>query len=125
MKYNKYIVSENIKNLRAEKGITAFELSEALDCSISHISQIEQGKRKMSVELLCEMAEYFETDTDSILGRSDKEQSDNGEIGFSRDVGNLESISGAIEMLSPKLREYVINNIQHLVDEAVQLQQAI
>ena len=124
MKYNKYIVSENIKNLRAEKGITAFELSEALDCSISHISQIEQGKRKMSVELLCEMAEYFETDTDSILG-SGKEQVDNSEISFAVRNERLENISGAIAMLSPGMREYVINNIQHMVDEAVQLQQTI
>lgn len=124
MKYNKYIVSENIKALRAEKGITAFELSEALDCSISHISQIEQGKRKMSVDLLCEMAEYFETDADSILGRT-KEQVDNAEISFAVRNARLENICGAIAMLSPGMREYVINNIQHMVDEAVQLQPTI
>lgn len=129
MKYNKYVVSENIKTLRAKKGITAFELSEALDCSISHISQIEQGRRKMSVELLCKLTDFFNTDANSILGmnhRSDqKDDSEKANTSQSDVHTKMTHINEMFATLSPSIQEYLANNFQHMIEETVQLQKSL
>lgn len=129
MKYNKYVVSENIKILRAKKGITAFELSEALDCSISHISQIEQGRRKMSVELLCKLTDFFNTDANSILGvncRSNlKDNLEKTNTYQSNVHTKMAQINEMFAGLSPSIQEYLASNFRHMIDEAVRLQNSL
>ncbi len=93
MKYEGWIVGARIKRLRKEKRMTAVEFGIRLGVSTSHIQQIEQGGRKMSVDLLCRILDVLEIDANTLLG-----------IETCHHDGI--SIDEAIEELSEKQRNY-------------------
>lgn len=68
MKYEGWRVGPRIQRIRKERNLTAEELSEELGISASHISQIEQGSRKMSVDLLYKLMDALQVDANTLLG---------------------------------------------------------
>ena len=60
-------VGKFIAKLRKEKNMTIEELSEAVGKSPSHIAQIEQGSRRLGINLLYELITVLETDANTIL----------------------------------------------------------
>ena len=68
MKYEGWIVGARIKKLRKAKGMSAEEFGIRLEVSASHISQIEQGCRKMSIDLLYRVLNVLEVDANTLLG---------------------------------------------------------
>ena len=48
-------------------GMTQEELAEALNVSLEHLSKMERGKRKPSIDLIVAMACYFHVSTDYLL----------------------------------------------------------
>ncbi|HIR94155.1 MAG TPA: helix-turn-helix transcriptional regulator [Candidatus Egerieimonas intestinavium] len=49
--YNDFqIISSNIKYLREKKGYTQEQLAEAADLSVSHLSKVESGQRRMGMK---------------------------------------------------------------------------
>lgn len=71
MKYEGWKIGPRIQRFRKDKNMTAEELSEKLGVSTSHISQIEQGCRKMSVDLMYRMMEVFHVDANTLLAIPD------------------------------------------------------
>lgn len=71
MQYEGWKVGSRIKRLRKERNMTAEVLSMELGVSTSHISQIEQGGRKMSVDLLYRLMEVLEVDANTLLAVSE------------------------------------------------------
>ena len=67
MKYEGWKVGPRIQRLRKAKNMTAEELGAKLGVSTSHISQIEQGGRKMSVDLLYRLMEVLGVDANTLL----------------------------------------------------------
>lgn len=61
-----------IKSLRATKGLTQDELSKQLNISRSTIGMYEKGAREPDFETLELIADYFNVDTDYLLGRTTK-----------------------------------------------------
>lgn len=53
--------------LRKARGMTQEEMSEALNISLEHLSKMERGKRKPSIDLIVAMACYFHVSTDYLL----------------------------------------------------------
>ncbi len=61
-------LGEKLRTLRKNKGISLRNLASILDVnSYSHLSAIESGKSKPSVELLVKIADFFEVTTDQLL----------------------------------------------------------
>jgi transcriptional regulator with XRE-family HTH domain len=60
-------VGPNLQALRKEKNMTAAELSDKLGVSTSHVSQIEQGCRRMSMDLLYKYMEVLAADANTVL----------------------------------------------------------
>ncbi|MDD3221003.1 MAG: helix-turn-helix transcriptional regulator [Lachnospiraceae bacterium] len=59
-----------IKSLRRAKGLTQEQLADKLNISTSNLSKIEIGYSGMSIDLLIELALFFEVSLDYIiLGR--------------------------------------------------------
>lgn len=56
-----------IKSLREEEGLTTFELATKVFTSQAMISQVENGIKKPSVELLKRIADYFGRDINYFL----------------------------------------------------------
>lgn len=67
MKYEGWKIGPRIQKLRKEKNMTAEDLSAELGVSTSHISQIEQGCRKMSVDLLYKLMDVLGVDANTLL----------------------------------------------------------
>ena len=62
------MLSENIKRLRTEQGLTQAELAEQLHVVRQTVSKWEQGTSVPDALLLQKLAEIFGTDADSLLG---------------------------------------------------------
>lgn len=61
-----------LKELRIYKGLTQTELANALGVATSTISMYEQGKREPSLEMLDFLCDFFNVDTDYMLGKTYK-----------------------------------------------------
>lgn len=61
-----------LKELRLSKGITQVELARLLGISRSAVGMYEGGSREPDFETLELIADYFNVDTDYLLGRTDK-----------------------------------------------------
>lgn len=64
-------LGEKIKNLRLKKKLTLRELSEKVNLKANTLSQIENEKRKPSIESLNALADFFNVSVDYLLGRTD------------------------------------------------------
>ena len=59
---------EKLRSLRTRRGLTVRELAAEFDMkSAGHISDMENGRSKPSVELLLRMADLFGVTTDQLL----------------------------------------------------------
>lgn len=62
---------ERLKDLRTEKGITRLQLAENLQVSVRLIAYWENGQRECSFDTLIKIANFFDTSTDFLLGKTD------------------------------------------------------
>lgn len=60
-----------IKELRIEAQLTQKELAQLLNVSQNTYSQYENGKRQISLDILIQLAVYYEVSTDYILNITD------------------------------------------------------
>lgn len=58
----------NLKYLRALRGITQKEVSQAVGCSEVVYNRYENEEREPSVDMLIKLADFFEVTTDFLLG---------------------------------------------------------
>lgn len=61
---------ERLKNEREKKGLSQQELADRLKLSQSSIAYYERDKKQPPFETLNEIADYFEVQTDYLLGRT-------------------------------------------------------
>ena len=66
------MISENIKNLRKEKGLTQKELADLLHVTAQAVSRWEQGDVEPSVDTISNMAKIFGVTTDEVIDGPDK-----------------------------------------------------
>ena len=59
-----------IKNKRLEKNLTQEQLAEKVDLSAVYIGQIEQNKKKMTIQTLVKLANVLETSIEELLSDS-------------------------------------------------------
>lgn len=59
------------KELRIKKGLTQQNLADLLKIDRTSISKYENGKQLPEIEILKDMAKFFNVTTDYLLGRSD------------------------------------------------------
>ena len=78
------IVGKRIKELRSKANISQQELGDIVGVSKVSISGYESGKRAPSLEILIEIANYFQTSLDYLVGREKKvfNEEDSKFVGF-------------------------------------------
>ena len=84
-------LSDTLKYLRAEKGLTQTQLAKMLEITQDSISLWEKGKRTPDTQYIVKLADVFEVSTDYLLGRSD-------------DFGNV-TVQSSVPALPAKERE--------------------
>ena len=62
------MLSDELKRLRKERGLTQSQLAEALNVSQSTIASWENGTRQPTTDFLPTLAEFYGISTDRILG---------------------------------------------------------
>ena len=67
MKLNYTHIGQTIKSYRKNKHITQKELSKLINKSVTHISKIEQGQSKASLQTIVDIANTLEITVDEIL----------------------------------------------------------
>lgn len=66
------MISQNIKSLRMQKGLTQKELADLLHVTSQAVSRWEKGAVEPSVDTISKMASIFEVTTDEIIDGPDK-----------------------------------------------------
>ena len=74
------MISENIKKLRLNEGLTQKELAEKLHVTAQAVSRWENGEVEPSIGTSSSMAEIFGVTTDEIIGGPDKKPEKETEI---------------------------------------------
>ena len=69
-------IGEKLRRLRIQRNLTQEEMAEALNISLEHLSKMERGKRKPSIDLIIAMACYFHVSTDYLLMGKDPDMVD-------------------------------------------------
>lgn len=84
-------------------------MAEKLDISVIHYSQIEQGRHKMSIDLLYKMMTVFCVDANTVLGIKQRE----------KDYGNdmFDAICQRINTFDPVQQEYLLYVFHMLMDK--------
>ena len=62
------MLKENIRNIRKEKAMTQEALAEAMGVTTAAVSKWETGQCVPDVELLLNLADFFEVSVDTLLG---------------------------------------------------------
>ena len=75
MYFNTKEIGARIQKLRQEKHLTQEQLAEQLHISENHMGRLEAGMRGCSIDLLIDLAAFFDVSTDYlILGREYRNQ---------------------------------------------------
>ncbi|EDM50863.1 hypothetical protein EUBVEN_01642 [Eubacterium ventriosum ATCC 27560] len=83
--------------------MTIDELSEAVGKSVSHITQVEEGTRRISIDLLYALVTELDTDANTILAIQNKQ-------------GNI-SVDEELRKLSPEMRTYFSQQFVQMIKE--------
>ncbi len=66
-------IGQQIRKYRKARGLSQEELAEKVYISIPHMSHIETGKTKLSLQVFVDLAHALRVSTDDLLGNSESE----------------------------------------------------
>jgi len=64
------MVYKRIRDLREDKDLSQKDIANFLNCSQVCYSYYEIGKRDIPTDVLCRLADFYDTSTDYLLGRT-------------------------------------------------------
>ena len=100
MIYDIYAVGNTLRSIRNKYGYTQNDMAESLDVSYIHYSQIEQGRHRMSLELMLKIVTKYGVDPNTLFGIESREKRENKEMSVLEDK---------LQMLKPNDREYAMS----------------
>lgn len=62
-----YAIGQRIRKYRKAKGLSQEQLAEMVDISTTHMSHIETGNTKLSLQVFVDLAEALQVNVDSLL----------------------------------------------------------
>ena len=62
------VIEMKLRELREQKGVTQKEVADAIGCTATVYSRYERGEREPDISTLCNLADYFEVSTDTLIG---------------------------------------------------------
>lgn len=77
MIYDIYAVGNTLRSIRNKYGYTQNDMAESLDVSYIHYSQIEQGRHRMSLELMLKIVTKYGVDPNTLFGIESREKHEN------------------------------------------------
>jgi transcriptional regulator with XRE-family HTH domain len=71
--FNQKYLGEKVKALRIAAQVTQQQLGDAVGLAKAAVSMVESGKRAVSINVLCAIADFFGVTTDYLCGRDSGE----------------------------------------------------
>ena len=71
------VIAKNIKYLREKKGYTQEELAEAADLSVSHLSKVEAGQRRIGMKAYLSILQALEVAEEEFVSIAADEEKEN------------------------------------------------
>lgn len=102
MQYQGWKVGENIRKLREEHNLSMADFCEKFGKSESHMRMVELGHRKISLDMLLDLTDFFGTDSDHILGIDAKTDE--------------QSVDAMLEKLPVNQRKYIVNVVTQMIE---------
>lgn len=65
-----YLLPQRLIQLRKAKGLSQYQLADALGYSRGQVANYEQGSRRPDPEVLRKLADYFDVSVDYLIGRT-------------------------------------------------------
>ena len=75
MTNTKIEIGRRIRNFRTANNLTQAQLAESLDISTNFVSEVETGKKNISLDILCHLCQYYNLSADYILLGKDNSSS--------------------------------------------------
>lgn len=66
------MIYARIRDLREDRDLTQQDLADYLRCTQVSYSHYERGARDIPTDVLCRLADFYQTSTDYLLGRTDE-----------------------------------------------------
>ncbi len=66
------MIYQNIKNLREDNDLTQQDIADVLNISQRAYSHYENGTRNLPIDILIQLARFYNVSTDYLLGLSNK-----------------------------------------------------
>lgn len=63
---------ERMRALREDRDLRQLDLAQHLQCTQVCYSHYERGTREIPISVLCQLADFYHTSTDYLLGRTDR-----------------------------------------------------
>lgn len=97
-----------IKQIRCKRGNTQEQISELADISLSHMSNVENGRTKVSLPTLFDIANALEVTVDELLmGQYDENR---------RQLADTKKMDILIEKCDSEERQIVIETVASLIE---------
>ncbi|NBI09013.1 XRE family transcriptional regulator [Colidextribacter sp. OB.20] len=65
-------LSERLRSLRKERGLTQTEAANAVEISLKSYCRYESGEREPTASVLVQIADFYSVSADYLLGRSEE-----------------------------------------------------
>ena len=101
----------NLKLLRNEAGISQQRLADAVNVSQPSINKYENHKIEPEIEVLCRMADYFNTSVDFLVGHTDIRRKIEHTTPFNLNVREEEFLS-LFRALSEQEKQCILSTMQ-------------
>lgn len=102
---------EKLKLLRYERGLTQDDIGYLLNVTKSCISCYENGTRQPSVDILLELADYFQVSIDFLIGKGEYESKDNRKVRLTlKDIALINELRA-----NPIIYKKIIKNVSESV----------
>ena len=105
MKYESFRIGNTIRFLREQKCLSREEMSYRLNRSVSHVVQVELGKRKISLDMLYGLMEVLGVDANAILLITEPKKE------------STISIDAELAMLPVEDRKYLESVFQYMIGQ--------
>jgi len=109
MELNYLIIGKRIRRFRMSRNITQEELAFQIDTSAAYISNIERGKKKASLQKLCEISEILGVTVNDLIYNSAERTPDTG----SKEFAEL------LSLCPPEDQQILLTNISSIIQALI------
>ena len=107
-KYDGYTVGPNLRQLRKDKKLSVYQVSELTGLSNSSINQIEQGGRSLSMNGLYLLMDAYQCDANKLLNIEETDK-------------NEDSIDSRLSELPVEQQNYLRHTFEFMIEQAAGL----